>query len=236
MPCYRPNSAPVGPRAGTTFRPLPRSPARAAPDSSAPQPPGVHERDEPIGSHRWQTFGHPLRRERAGRRFRRRPVFVSAPPLAGDGTRPRSGLDRTGQRGPHGADREETDRRRAALRPCRTARLDLDNINNDTQDGLHITSMAGSWLAIVQGFAGMRTLTGELHFAPQLPSGWDGYAFKIVVDFVQFFAKRSSLYVVYEKDTSTAAMDEEAGSRIFVSTESPHNSFSCTLVICIRTV
>ncbi len=62
----------------------------------------------------------------------------------------------------------------------RTARLDLDNINNDTQDGLHITSMAGSWLAIVQGFAGMRTLTGELHFAPQLPSGWDGYAFKIV--------------------------------------------------------
>ena len=124
MPCYRPNSAPVGPRAGATFRALPRSPARAAPDSSAPQPPGVHERDEPIGSHRWQTFGHPLRRERAGRRFRRRPVFVSALPLAGDGTRPRSGLDRTGQRGPHGADREETDRRRAARRPCRPARLD----------------------------------------------------------------------------------------------------------------
>ena len=63
---------------------------------------------------------------------------------------------------------------------ARTARLDLDNINNDTRDGLHITSMAGSWLSIVQGFAGMRTLTGELSFAPQLPKGWDGYAFKIV--------------------------------------------------------
>ena len=62
----------------------------------------------------------------------------------------------------------------------RTARLDLDNINNDTGDGLHITSMAGSWLSIVQGFAGMRTLAGELSFAPQLPQGWDGYAFKIV--------------------------------------------------------
>ena len=35
----------------------------------------------------------------------------------------------------------------------RTARLDLDNYNNDTEDGLHITSMTGSWLAIVQGFA-----------------------------------------------------------------------------------
>ena len=62
----------------------------------------------------------------------------------------------------------------------RTARLDLDNINNDTEDGLHITSMAGSWLSIVQGFAGMRTITGELSFDPQLPSGWEGYAFKIV--------------------------------------------------------
>ena len=62
----------------------------------------------------------------------------------------------------------------------RTARLDLDNINNDTCDGLHITSMAGSWLSIVQGFAGMRTLTGQLSFDPQLPDGWDGYAFKIV--------------------------------------------------------
>ena len=35
----------------------------------------------------------------------------------------------------------------------RTARLDLDNYNNDTEDGLHITSMSGSWLAIVHGFA-----------------------------------------------------------------------------------
>src|SRR5699024_9339669 len=36
----------------------------------------------------------------------------------------------------------------------RTARLDLDNYNNDTEDGLHITSMTGSWLTIVEGFAG----------------------------------------------------------------------------------
>lgn len=62
----------------------------------------------------------------------------------------------------------------------RTARLDLDNINNDTADGLHITSMAGSWLSIVQGFAGMRTLSGELSFDPKLPEGWDGYAFKVI--------------------------------------------------------
>lgn len=61
----------------------------------------------------------------------------------------------------------------------RTARLDLDNINNDTEDGLHITSMAGSWLSIVQGFAGMRVTDGELSFAPFLPDGWENYRFKI---------------------------------------------------------
>ena len=61
----------------------------------------------------------------------------------------------------------------------RTARLDLDNCNNDTEDGLHITSMTGSWLAIVQGFAQMKTWDGKLSFAPFLPSDWTGYTFHI---------------------------------------------------------
>ncbi|GGL45909.1 glycoside hydrolase family 65 protein [Sporolactobacillus putidus] len=61
----------------------------------------------------------------------------------------------------------------------RTARLDLDNYNNDTDDGLHITSMTGSWLAIVQGFAGMRTFNETLSFAPYLPDGWKAYSFKV---------------------------------------------------------
>lgn len=61
----------------------------------------------------------------------------------------------------------------------RTARLDLDNYNNDTEDGLHITSMTGSWLSIVQGFAGMRTSGGMLSFNPLLPKDWEQYSFKI---------------------------------------------------------
>lgn len=61
----------------------------------------------------------------------------------------------------------------------RTARLDLDNYNNDTEDGLHITSMSGGWLSIVHGFAGMRTTTGELTFEPYCPEEWNGYAFKL---------------------------------------------------------
>jgi maltose phosphorylase len=61
----------------------------------------------------------------------------------------------------------------------RTARLDLDDYNNDTADGLHITSMGGTWMAFVQGFGGMRVRKGQLHFNPFIPKGWDSYSFKL---------------------------------------------------------
>ncbi len=61
----------------------------------------------------------------------------------------------------------------------RTARLDLDDYNNDTEDGLHITSMAGTWMAVVKGFGGMRYVDGQLHLDPFLPEEWSSYAFKI---------------------------------------------------------
>lgn len=61
----------------------------------------------------------------------------------------------------------------------RTARLDLDNYNNDTEDGLHITSMTGSWLTIAQGFAQMKVFNEVLSFSPFLPKNWTGYAFHI---------------------------------------------------------
>jgi beta-phosphoglucomutase len=62
---------------------------------------------------------------------------------------------------------------------ARTARLDLDNYNNDTEDGLHITSMTGSWLSIIQGFAGLRVREGRLYFSPFVPKDWEGYSFHI---------------------------------------------------------
>ena len=61
----------------------------------------------------------------------------------------------------------------------RTARLDLDDYNNEVADGLHITSMAGTWLAIVQGFGGMRVKEDKLHFNPQIPEKWNAFAFNI---------------------------------------------------------
>lgn len=62
----------------------------------------------------------------------------------------------------------------------RTSRLDLDDYNNDTEDGLHITSMAGTWMTIVEGFAGMRVKDGRLYLNPMLPPEWKGYKFRIL--------------------------------------------------------
>jgi maltose phosphorylase len=61
----------------------------------------------------------------------------------------------------------------------RAARLDLDDYNNDTEDGCHITSMAGTWMSIIQGFGGMRLKNHALHFNPFLPKQWNEFSFKI---------------------------------------------------------
>ena len=61
----------------------------------------------------------------------------------------------------------------------RTARLDLDDYNNDTCDGLHVTSMGGTWMAFVQGFGGMRVQKGQLSFNPFIPNGWNSYSFRL---------------------------------------------------------
>ncbi|HVV56561.1 MAG TPA: glycosyl hydrolase family 65 protein, partial [Mucilaginibacter sp.] len=61
----------------------------------------------------------------------------------------------------------------------RTSRLDLDDYNNDTEDGCHITSMAGTWMAVVQGFGGMRVHDGKLSFNPFLPAKWQSFSFHI---------------------------------------------------------
>ncbi|MBQ8225770.1 MAG: family 65 glycosyl hydrolase [Bacteroides sp.] len=58
-------------------------------------------------------------------------------------------------------------------------RLDLDDYNNEAAQGLHITSMPGSWLAIVRGFGGMQLTDNTLTFAPVKPDKWKSYAFKV---------------------------------------------------------
>ncbi|MCB0678532.1 MAG: glycoside hydrolase family 65 protein, partial [Saprospiraceae bacterium] len=79
----------------------------------------------------------------------------------------------------------------------RTARLDLDDYNNDTEDGCHITSMAGTWMAVVKGFGGMRVFDERLHFAPYIPEGWSSYSFKVRFrgHFLQISVRQSGIAI-----------------------------------------
>ena len=61
----------------------------------------------------------------------------------------------------------------------RTIQLDLDDVNNDTSDGLHITSMSSSWLGLTQGFAGLITTRGMFELTPYLPEQLTSYTFNI---------------------------------------------------------
>tara|TARA_R110002126_G_scaffold89662_1_gene214121 strand:- start:21 stop:1220 length:1200 start_codon:yes stop_codon:yes gene_type:complete len=61
----------------------------------------------------------------------------------------------------------------------RTSRLDLDDYNKEVEEGLHITSMAGTWMSIVEGFGGMRVIDDKLSFKPQIPNQWKAYSFKV---------------------------------------------------------
>ena len=57
------------------------------------------------------------------------------------------------------------------------ALMDLDNLEHNTRDGLHIASLAGAWIVAVAGFGGMRDHDGALSFTPRLPERLTRLAF-----------------------------------------------------------
>jgi maltose phosphorylase len=61
----------------------------------------------------------------------------------------------------------------------RTSRLDLDDYNNEVDEGLHITSMGGTWMSIVHGFGGLRIKEGMLSLTPNIPKKWKSLSFNI---------------------------------------------------------
>ena len=102
----------------------------------------------------------------------------------------------------------------------RTSRLDLDDYNHEVEEGLHITSMAGTWMSIVEGFGGMRVNNEKLSFAPRIPEQWQSYSFK-----VNF--RQQIIDVNVSKDETTFKIDGRTPLQILVNdkavTISPDN-------------
>ncbi|MEU9008971.1 glycosyl hydrolase family 65 protein [Streptomyces sp. NPDC048479] len=66
------------------------------------------------------------------------------------------------------------------------ALMDLENLEHNTRDGLHIASLAGTWMALVLGLGGLRQCdgesgAGELGFSPRLPERLSGLRFTVLV-------------------------------------------------------
>jgi alpha,alpha-trehalose phosphorylase len=83
----------------------------------------------------------------------------------------------------------------------KSAMVDLEDLHDNTGHGLHMASIAGSWMSIVHGFAGMRTFGGRLYFRPRQANRCQGYRFRIM------YAKRC-LEVVHKQGDTTYRLVE----------------------------
>jgi len=83
----------------------------------------------------------------------------------------------------------------------RTSRLDLDDYNNDTEDGLHITSMGGTWMSFVMGFGGMRAGNNQLVLNPFLPGKWKSYQFRLNYRGAHLILKKEKEKLTITNDT-----------------------------------
>jgi len=88
-------------------------------------------------------------------------------------------------------------------------RMDLDNYNRNTGEGLHTTSIAAAWMNIVYGFGGMRSDGKELSFAPYLPKQWEGYSFRV-------HWKGDILFVAIDKDQMKISSKKGSGIKVLI--------------------
>jgi maltose phosphorylase len=60
-----------------------------------------------------------------------------------------------------------------------SSRLDIDDYNRNTREGLHIPATAGAWLTFVYGFGGLRADGEKLAFNPSIPNNWTSFSFNL---------------------------------------------------------
>lgn len=81
------------------------------------------------------------------------------------------------------------------------ALMDLGDLEHNTADGIHIASVAGTWIAAVAGFGGFRDHGGTLTFNPRLPGALTRLAFRLIV-------RGSSLQVAVDHEQATYSLLE----------------------------
>lgn len=89
-------------------------------------------------------------------------------------------------------------------------RMDLDDYNRNTCQGLHTTSIAAAWMNIVYGFGGVRTDGSEVSLAPVIPSIWKKYVFRI-----RLFGKTVKVTVTQGKTVLESESEDEISLELY---------------------
>ncbi|EFL29070.1 glycoside hydrolase family 65, central catalytic [Streptomyces himastatinicus ATCC 53653] len=101
------------------------------------------------------------------------------------------------------------------------ALMDLRDLEHNTRDGLHIASLAGTWMALVAGFGGMRYREGSLCFSPKLPEKLARLAFSVQVLRRRLRVEITDLTATYTLVEGAPLEIQHYGRPITVSDKSP---------------
>ncbi|MBC7453827.1 MAG: glycoside hydrolase family 65 protein [Massilia sp.] len=108
-----------------------------------------------------------------------------------------------------------------------TARLDLDNTHGNTHYGVHTAAMAGTWMGVAYGFAGMRVSAGALRFAPTLPARWSHYQFKIHLRGALLQVRVEAAQVEYTLLEGDSIDFSHAGAPVSLNQAAPRTCLAC---------
>jgi len=101
------------------------------------------------------------------------------------------------------------------------ALMDLHDLERNTRDGVHIAALAGSWIAAVAGFGGMRDHDGFLSFAPRLPARLDRLSFRLRFRGRQLMVEATKKEATYTLLEGRPLELSHHGERIKVSKRQP---------------
>jgi alpha,alpha-trehalose phosphorylase len=101
------------------------------------------------------------------------------------------------------------------------ALMDLQDLEHNTRDGIHIASLAGAWIAAVAGFGGMRDHDGELTFAPRLPARLERLAFRLLFRGRRLQVEVTKSHATYRLLDGSPLEIGHHGQTMSVSTEEP---------------
>jgi alpha,alpha-trehalose phosphorylase len=101
------------------------------------------------------------------------------------------------------------------------ALMDLHDLEHNTCDGVHIASLAGTWIAAVAGFGGMRDHDGEMTFAPRLPQRLERLTFRLLVRGRRLKVEATKTEAAYRLLEGEPLQISHHGTKITVATEEP---------------